>query len=82
MGRSTQTAAWLATVVLATSCSDAPGQYEHPNLVMTRNGVDTIRSEVGNVPLFDASVEEVRVEVDAEIEHGIDTPIPVVWPPL
>ncbi|MDJ0711944.1 MAG: heparinase II/III family protein [Woeseiaceae bacterium] len=43
---------------------------------MTRTGVEQIRDALGTVPLFDASVEKVRAEVDAEIEHGIDTPLP------
>ncbi len=48
----------------------------HPNLIMTKAGVEEIRAELGRVPLFDATVENVREEVDAEIEMGIDTPIP------
>ncbi len=49
---------------------------EHPKLVMTQEGVEQIRAELGNVPLFDATVQAVKAEVDAEIELGIDTPIP------
>ena len=48
----------------------------HPNLILTEAGVERIRAELGSVPLFDATVERVRAEVDAEIELGIDTPIP------
>ena len=48
----------------------------HPNLILTEAGVEKIRAELGSVPLFDATVERVRAEVDAEIELGIDTPIP------
>lgn len=48
----------------------------HPSLVLTKDGVERIRAELGNVPLFDATVAEVREEVDAEIELGIDTPVP------
>jgi hypothetical protein len=48
----------------------------HPNLILTKAGVEQIRAELGRVPLFDASVKNVREEVDAEIELGIDTPIP------
>ena len=48
----------------------------HPNLVLTEAGVERIRAELGTVPLFDATVERVKAEVDAEIELGIDTPIP------
>ena len=48
----------------------------HPNLILTEAGVERIRAELGAVPLFDATVERVKVEVDAEIALGIDTPIP------
>ncbi len=49
---------------------------EHPSLIMTKAGVEKIRAELGSVPLFDATLENVKAEVDAEIELGIDTPIP------
>ncbi|MGB7450617.1 MAG: alginate lyase, partial [Lysobacterales bacterium] len=49
---------------------------DHPGLIMTKAGVEKIRSELGKVPLFDATVAKVRAEVDAEIELGIDTPVP------
>ena len=48
----------------------------HPNLIMTQAGVERIRSELGRVPLFDTTVANVQSTVDAEIERGIDTPIP------
>ncbi len=48
----------------------------HPNLIMTQAGVERIRSQLGSVPLFDSTVARVQAVVDAEIEHGIDTPIP------
>lgn len=49
---------------------------EHPNLIMTKAGMEKVRQNLGNVPLFDASVQSVKEEVDAEIALGIDTPIP------
>ncbi|MEP0357276.1 heparinase II/III family protein [Paraglaciecola sp.] len=49
---------------------------EHPNLIMTKVGMEKVRKNLGNVPLFDASVQSVKKEVDAEIALGIDTPIP------
>ena len=49
---------------------------EHPRLILTRDGVDSIRKHLGQVPLFDASVKRVKQEVDAEMALGIDTPIP------
>ena len=50
--------------------------HEHPNLIMTKSGVEKIRNNIGKVPLFDATVQRVKEEVDAEIAFGIDTPIP------
>ncbi len=49
---------------------------EHPGLIMTKAGVEEIRAQLGTVPLFDATLAKVKAEVDAEIELGIDTPVP------
>jgi hypothetical protein len=49
---------------------------EHPNLILTKAGVEKVRKNLGKVPLFDATVQSVKQEVDAEIAFGIDTPIP------
>jgi len=49
---------------------------EHPKLILTKAGVDKIRAELGKVPLFDASLKNMKEEVDAEIALGIDLPIP------
>ncbi|PKA97733.1 alginate lyase [Flavobacteriaceae bacterium MAR_2009_75] len=49
---------------------------EHPSLILTKEGVRNIRAELGNIPLFDATLEREKKEVDAEIGQGIDTPIP------
>ncbi|WP_250884119.1 heparinase II/III family protein [Glaciecola sp. XM2] len=49
---------------------------EHPRLILTKEGVEQIRENLGKVPLFDASVEKIKAEVDKEIQMGIDTPIP------
>ena len=49
---------------------------EHPNLILTESGVERMRENVGQVPLFDKSRASVKQQVDAEIAMGIDTPIP------
>ena len=49
---------------------------DHPKLIMTKAGVEKIRAELGTAPLFDATLASVKAEVDAEIELGIDTPVP------
>lgn len=48
----------------------------HPSLVLTKEGVTQIRSQLGKVPVFDASVADVKAEVDAEMALGIDVPLP------
>lgn len=49
---------------------------QHPSLVLTKEGVREIRAQLGKVPVFDASVADVKAEVDAEISLVIDVPIP------
>ena len=55
---------------------DASVSQSHPNLILTIDGVNSMRSSIGEVPLFDKSVEAAREEVDAEIKIGIEVPIP------
>ena len=49
---------------------------EHPKLILTAQGVAAIRGQLGNIPIFDKSLQAVKEEVDAEIASGIDVPIP------
>jgi len=49
---------------------------EHPSLVITKQGVNEIKSQLGTVPLFDKTLAKVKKEVDAEIKFGIEVPIP------
>ena len=49
---------------------------EHPSLVLTKEGVQQIQSQLGKVPLFDASLADTKAEVDTEIQLGILLPIP------
>lgn len=69
-----RTAVFLITLGLSVSALSEAG--EHPNLIMTKAGVERIKEALGTVPLFDATVQDVKAEVDAEIELGIDTPVP------
>lgn len=48
----------------------------HPNLILTKEGVDRIRTNLGSIPIFDKSLLAAKEEVDAEIASGIETPIP------
>ncbi|OJF70918.1 heparinase [Alteromonas sp. V450] len=58
---------------LSSFASEAKG---HPSLILTEPGVERMRDNLGEVPLFDKSLATVKQEVDAEIAMGIDTPIP------
>ena len=62
--------------VSAAAAGDAVALEGHPKLTLTQDGVQKIRSALGTVPLFDATLAKVKAEVDAEIEAGIDTPVP------
>ena len=72
----------LLFVVSLTLVAALPGSAqeasseEHPKLALTQEGVHKIREALGSVPLFDKTLARVKAEVDAEIEAGIDTPIP------
>ena len=59
----------LFTVTIAQS-------QEHPNLILTKNGVQEIRQQLGKVPLFDSSLATIKKEVDAEMLNPISIPIP------
>ncbi|RED96594.1 heparinase II/III domain-containing protein [Marinoscillum furvescens] len=48
-----------------------------PSLILTEKGLNEIRNQLGKAPLFDASLEKVRAQIDAEIARPIDVPVPV-----
>ena len=56
--------------------SKAETSQEHPKLILTAQGVKDIRAQLGTIPIFDKTLEAVKVEIDAEIEAGIEVPIP------
>lgn len=64
------------TVLLLILINCGSAAQEHPRLVLTKQGVRDIQSQLGKVPLFDASLADVKAEVDAEIALGILLPIP------
>ena len=72
MKKTSQILSFLALLALSTVL---PGQ-SHPNLILTKTGVETIRKAKGNAPLFDRVVQQNRAEVDAEIAAGIFVPVP------
>ena len=49
---------------------------KHPNLMLTKAGVENMKSALGKAPLFDKVLAETIAELDAEIATGIHVPIP------
>jgi len=64
----------LATFLLFTSISFAQGK--HPNLILTKDGVQQIKQGLGKYPLLDKTFAEAKSGVDADIKNGIDVPFP------
>ena len=61
---------------VVTDASQTDASQEHPKLILTAQGVKDIRAQLGSIPVFDKSLQAVKEEVDAEIEAGIEVPIP------
>ncbi|CAI8407795.1 MAG: Exo-oligoalginate lyase [Polaribacter sejongensis] len=59
-----------------TSDAKEDSNSQHPKLILTAQGVKAIRTNLGSIPIFDNTLEMVKAEIDAEIEAGIDVPIP------
>ncbi len=67
---------FLTLSFIVAFASVARAQHEHPSLILTAEDVIEIRENLGNVPLFDKSLEKAIVEVESEIALGIDVPTP------
>ncbi len=52
-------------------------QSDHPSMILTKQGVKDIRANLGSIPVFDETLAVAQSEVDAEIEKGIEVPIPI-----
>ena len=73
----------LAAVFIVLSCTekstsetDSSSQLQHPNLILTKQGVNDIRANLGSIPIFDETLAVTQAEIDSEIEQGFDVPIP------
>jgi hypothetical protein len=66
----------IATIIVLILLHINVKAQTHPSLVLTPEGVREIRSQLGKVPLFDASLADIKKEVDAEIALGIIMPVP------
>ncbi|GAB5522707.1 MAG: hypothetical protein Roseis2KO_05790 [Roseivirga sp.] len=64
----------LAILISFSSCTIIA--QDHPNLILTAEGVASMRANTGQVGLFDKTLATVRAQVDAEIELGIEVPVP------
>lgn len=60
----------------AQNTKESASKTQHPKLILTTNSVQQIKLKLGSVPLFDRSLEDVKKQVDSEITHGIEVPIP------
>ncbi|MEL7002235.1 MAG: heparinase II/III family protein [Bacteroidota bacterium] len=66
----------LAATILISFLTLGLWAQSHPNLILTVEGVESMRSSIGTIPLFDQTVKKVSAQVDAEIKKGIDVPVP------
>jgi len=48
----------------------------HPCLILSKEGVNEIKKEMGRVPLFDATLAKAKAEMDIVVDSPIDVPIP------
>ncbi|MEL6867004.1 MAG: heparinase II/III family protein [Bacteroidota bacterium] len=56
--------------------SSSLSAQDHPNLILTKKGVETIQQSKEKAPLFEQVLKRIQKEVDAEIKAGIQVPIP------
>lgn len=56
-------------------CFSASAQ-QSPRLILTQEGVSRIQENLGKVPLFDETLEQVKEEVDQAIAQEMDVPVP------
>ena len=74
----------LSLLLLIAACKEDSSKKQspevisdsHPNLILTQNAVSDIKKELGNVPIFDATLSKAKEEIDKAIAKGIDVPIP------
>ncbi len=62
--------------ILICLCACTAKAQDHPNLVLTGKGVQSMQASLGKVPLFDQTLAAVRAQVDAEMASGIAVPVP------
>ena len=76
---------FICIVLFMSSCANeniknelqSSSKESHPSLILTKQGVEAIRAQLGTIPIFDKTLEKVKAEIDVEIALGIETPIPL-----
>lgn len=51
-------------------------QQEHPSLILTKSGVADIQKSLGTIPLLDASIAQMKSEIEAAMKRPIEVPVP------
>ncbi|MGQ1784144.1 heparinase II/III domain-containing protein [Saccharicrinis sp. GN24d3] len=62
--------------IILTLCVPHQSEENSPNVILTNQGVNDIRNELGKLPLLDKSFEALVAETDADMANGIHVPIP------
>ena len=62
--------------ILPLTLAYAAFSQTHPNLTLTKAGISLIKEHIDQAPLFQMTLQEVIMEVDAELEIGVQVPIP------
>ena len=63
----------FAVLVISLCGWSAP---RHPLLLLSPQGVETIRSEAARIPEFERTIRETVAAADRALEHGIEIPVP------
>lgn len=63
----------LLFVFILSNCAYS---QEFSGLILTEKGLENITSNQGKAPIFEQTLAAIKAEVDAEIERGIDVPVP------
>lgn len=66
----------IVYVALFSLFSSSVLAQEYPGLILTKAGVEDIKSKLGTLPKLDATLAMIVQEVDLELSKGIDVPVP------
>jgi len=66
----------IITTILILIVSLGLKAVEHPSLMLTKKGVEQIRSGLGKYPLFDSTLAETKAKADAAVNSPIIVPVP------